>query len=123
MNGHPPNRSGKGLRNASLNHQFIMTTSRNISWHKRNKETAGNNPAVSNFCVMDARLLSGVLSNVAGRVISGVFHVAGRPFNDVLYNFVVSVGGFGRLLTELDEGNQTAFSENHSKLDHIIRLP
>src|SRR3546814_9116843 len=57
MNGHPPNRSGKGLRNASLNQQFIMTTSRNISWHKRKKETAGNNPAVSNFCVMDARLL------------------------------------------------------------------
>src|SRR3546814_3629670 len=70
MNGHPPNRSGKGLRNASLNQQFIMTTSRNISWHKRKKETAGNNPAVSNFCVMDARLLGGVLSNVAGRVIS-----------------------------------------------------
>src|SRR3546814_8332707 len=62
MNGHPPNRSGKGLRNASLNQQFIMTTSRNISWHKRKKETAGNNPAVPNFCVMDARLLGGVLS-------------------------------------------------------------
>src|SRR3546814_10639090 len=76
MNGHTPNVSYKGLQNASINEQFIMTTSRNISWHKQKKETAGNNPAVSNFCVMDARLLGGVLSNVAGRVIKiGRAHV------------------------------------------------
>src|SRR3546814_4355631 len=82
MNGHPPNRSGKGLRNASLNQQFIMTTSRNISWPKRKKETAGNNLAVSNFCVMDARLLAGVLRNVAGRVVSGVCHHDGSIIKD-----------------------------------------
>src|SRR3546814_2836675 len=74
-----------------------------------------NNPAVSNFCVMDARLLGGVLSNVAGRVISGVFHDDGSIFNDVLNNFVGSVGGFGRLLTASGEGHQTGCSENNSK--------
>src|SRR3546814_4301853 len=100
-----------------------MTTSRNISWHKRKKETAGNNPAISNFCVMDARLLGGVLSNVAGRVISGVFHDDGSIFNDVLNNFVGSVGGFGRLLTASGEGHQTRSEEHTSELQSLMRIP
>src|SRR3546814_4140828 len=98
-----------------------MTTSRNISWHKRKKETAGNNPAVSNFCVMDARLLGGVLCNVAGRVISGVFHDDGSIFTDVLNNFVGSVGGFGRLLPASCEGHPRS-EEPTSELKSLMHI-
>src|SRR3546814_17056112 len=92
-----------------------MTTSRNISWHKRKKETAGNNPAVSNFCVMDARLLCGVLSKVAGRVFSGVFPDDGSIFKAVLNTFVGSVGVFDQLFTASGEGTQTRTNSHKTK--------